>query len=253
MNTWPDEHPDRLTDLRMAVRDAAVVIAVSAALAERVRAITGVEAIHLPIGCDHRSLLESVVPRREARRILGLPEDRVIVLFVGHLLRAKGVRELADAILNLGDPFLGIFVGGGPEAGYGTGDTGRSRLLEYAGERPHEDVLCHMSAADVLVLPSYREGLPTVLVEAGSLGLPVIASSVGGIPELLGCDRGTMLPSLSAAGVEAALRGFLAGRDEAAAAAGRLQRFVVEAYDVDVNAARLLGWYRSITTDLAAR
>ncbi len=43
------------------------------------------------------------------------------MLFVGHLLRAKGVRELADAILGLGDPFLGVFVGDGPEAGYGTG------------------------------------------------------------------------------------------------------------------------------------
>ena len=246
MNVWPDEHPDRLADLRTAVRDAAAVIAVSASLAERVRAKTGVEAVHLPIGCDHQSLAESAVPRQEARRILGLPEDRVVVLFVGNLLRSKGVRELADAINDLGDPFLGIFVGDGPEAGYGYGDPGEVERLQYRGERPHEDVLRHMSAADVLVLPSYSEGLPTVLVEAGSLRLPVIASAVGGIPELLGRDRGTVMPDSSAEGIAASLRAFVAGRCDAEAAARRLQKHVIEAYDVDVNAARLLECYRSV-------
>jgi teichuronic acid biosynthesis glycosyltransferase TuaC len=103
-----------------------------------------------------------------------------------------------------------------------------------------------MSAADVLVLPSYSEGLPTVLVEAGSLGLPVIASSVGGIPELLGADRGTTLVDASAAGVAAALTRFAHDRPAAEAAAARLRDFVLREYDVDTNAARLLERYRAI-------
>ena len=65
-----------------------------------------------------------------------------------------------------------------------------------------------MSAADVIVLPSYGEGLPTVLVEAGSLGLPVIATAVGGIPELLGTDRGIVLAGPDATALADALRGF---------------------------------------------
>lgn len=252
MNVWPNEHPERLADLRMATRDAAAVIAVSVALAERVRAITGVEPIHLPIGCDHRSLAETAVPRSEARRSLGLPDDRIVVLFVGNLLRSKGVRELADAILDLGDPFLGVFVGRGPEAGYGQGDMGRKPRLTYTGERPREDVVRYMSGADVLVLPSYREGLPTVLVEAGSLGLPVIASAVGGIPELLASDRGTILSHLSAEAIASALVTFVSGREQAQAAARRLQQHVIEAYDVDTNAARLLACYRSVSSQHAA-
>jgi teichuronic acid biosynthesis glycosyltransferase TuaC len=236
----------------MAVREAAAVIAVSASLAERVRAVTGVAAVHLPIGCDHRSLAESAVPRREARRLLGLPEDRVVVLFVGNLLPAKGVRALVDAIVDLGDPFLGMFVGDGPEAGYRTDDPAAHGRLVYRGERPHADVVRHMSAADVLVLPSYSEGLPTVLVEAGSLGLPVIASAVGGIPELLGGDRGAILPRPSAEDISAALRAFLADRAAAGAAASRLQAHVLEAYEVDRNAAKLLECYRSVATTLVA-
>jgi teichuronic acid biosynthesis glycosyltransferase TuaC len=101
-----------------------------------------------------------------------------------------------------------------------------------------------MSAADVLVLPSYSEGLPTVLVEAGSLRLPVIASSVGGIPELLGGDRGTMLDEISAGSIAAALRGFADHRPEAGRAAERLRDLVLDDYDVDRNAARLAECYR---------
>ncbi len=176
--------------------------------------VTGVDAITLPLGCDHASLAACSMPRREARRLLGLPDDRVIVLFVGYLLRKKGVRELAAAILDLGDPFLGVFVGAGPEAGFGGTDPRAHGRLLYQGARPHEDVVRHMSAADVLVLPSYGEGLPTVIVEAGSLGVPVIASAVGGIPELLGEDRGTILPEVSARAVATALSAFVEGRAE---------------------------------------
>ena len=73
MNSWPDEHPERLADLRAAVRDASVVIAVSTALADGIRDVTGVSAVHLPLGSDHRALRASALPRSVARRILGLP------------------------------------------------------------------------------------------------------------------------------------------------------------------------------------
>ena len=253
MNVWPDAHSDRRADLRMAAREASAVIAVSSSLAEQVRAVTGVTAVHLPIGCDHRSLAGSAIPRREARRLLGLPEDRVVVLFVGNLLLAKGIRELADAIVDLGAPFLGVFVGAGPEAGYRADDPAARRCLVYRGERPHQDVVRYMSAADVLVLPSYSEGLPTVLVEAGSLGLPVIASAVGGIPELLGSDRGAILHRQSAEDISLALRAFVADRAAAEGAAYRLRAHVLEAYGVDRNAVELLECYRTAAASPAAR
>lgn len=246
INYWPHQRRDRLANLRAAASSASAIVAVSGPLADAVRDLTGVQAIHLPIGTDHRSLAAARLPRSGARRLLGLPDDRVVVLFVGNLLWWKGVRELADAILGVSEPVLGVFVGGGPEAGYGEADPRARGRLVYCGSQPHDIAMRYMSAADVLVLPSHTEGLPTVLVEAGSLGLPVIASRVGGIPELLGADRGTLLADVSAEGVAAAIAWFLDHRDEAQVAAGRLRELVLRDYDVDTNAARLLELYRAV-------
>ena len=184
LNVWPDLHPERMRDLRSAARAARAIITVSAPLATLAKSITGVDAVLLPLGSDHRSLSAFAMPRFAARTSLDLTTKRIIVLFVGNLIRAKGVHELADAILARGERFLGVFVGDGPEKGYGIGD-GDTDCLQYRGARPHAEIARFMSAADVLVLPSHREGLPTVLVEAGSLELPVIASPVGGIPSLI--------------------------------------------------------------------
>lgn len=245
MNTWPDEHPERRADLRTALEAAAAVVTVSGALAQRVREVTGVEAIALPLGSNHRALSAAALPRDEARRQLGLDPDRLIVLCVGFLTPRKGIREVADAILELGDPFAAVFVGKGPLAGYGLGAGLAPGRLDYRGEQPHEEVVRYLCAADVLVLASHGEGLPTVLVEAGSVGTPVIATAVGGIPELLGDGRGTIMPEVTAAAVAAALRQFQADRAGAAVAADRLRAHVRAAYDVDRNAGRLLEIYRA--------
>ncbi len=243
LNTWPDDHPDRVRDLRAAAREARAVVTVSAALAARVRVLAGVEPVHLPLGSDHRSLAALAPPRDDARAAVGLADDRLVALFVGNLLVAKGLRELVDAVTPRGDRWVAVLVGDGPERGYGSDRERFPGTVWYRGRRSHDEIATWMRAADVLVLPSHREGLPTVLVEAGSLELPVIASGAGGIPGLLADGRGAVLPEVSAAAIGAALDAFALDPAAAAAAAAQLRRYVLVEHDVDVNAGRLLELY----------
>jgi teichuronic acid biosynthesis glycosyltransferase TuaC len=245
INSWPSEHPGRLPDLRRTVREAAAVLAVSEALADRVEELSGVRPTHLPIGCDVEGLVGASQPRREARESLGLPQDRYIALFVGRLSPAKGIREFVDAVISL-DGVVGVVIGDGPEAGYGPVGTVSRASVTYVGLQPNATVAQYMSAADVLILPSYREGLPTVIVEAGILRLPVIASAVGGIPDLLGSDRGVLLPEISPAAVAEVVRRQMDDREGAAERASRLRDHVLEHHSADANARRLLAIYEAV-------
>ena len=244
--SWPAAHADDLDEYRAAVRDAAAVITVSRALGAKVEALTGTGTVTLPLGSDHARLAGLKLAKDVARRQLGVPADRTLVLFVGRLLPLKGVRELVDALLALESPFLGVLVGEGPLAGHRAEEDPRGERLRYAGGQPAEGVAAWMSAADMLVLPSYQEGLPTVLVEAGSLGVPVIASAVDGTPELLGVDRGLLLPAIDAPSIRAAILAVAADPGAAAARADRLHEHVLAEYDVDRNAVRLVDLYSRV-------
>jgi teichuronic acid biosynthesis glycosyltransferase TuaC len=245
LNNWPDHHRRRLPDLGRAMREAAAVLAVSPALAQRAEEISGVPARHLPIGSNLATLRANALPREEARVLLDLPAEAVIVLFVGTVDPDKGIDEFIDAILTLDEAFVGVIVGGGSAVGRGLDRPGAGGRLIYTGRRPNADVARFMSAADLFVLPSYSEGTPTVLVEAGALGLPIVASDVGGIPDMLGDERGAILPEISAEAVAEAVLACVDDRPTAQARAGRMRAYVDQHHDADTNAGLLAEVYES--------
>ncbi|HLV79914.1 MAG TPA: glycosyltransferase, partial [Chthonomonadaceae bacterium] len=74
------------------------------------------------------------------------------------------------------------------------------------GRRPHAEVPDWISACDVYCLPSRREGCPNVVLEALASGRPVVATNVGGVPELLNAENGILVPSEDPAALAAGLR-----------------------------------------------
>jgi glycosyltransferase involved in cell wall biosynthesis len=126
----------------------------------------------------------------ELRRHLGIPAHAPVVAFVGRLTCDKGIPELVDAFLQLGNRFphlrlllVGCFEDEDPLPL----ETRRylkthSRVI-FAGAV--QDTTAYYAIADVVVLPSHREGLPTVVLEAQAAGKPVVGAAATGIVDVV--------------------------------------------------------------------
>ncbi|MEO6953771.1 MAG: glycosyltransferase [Polyangia bacterium] len=120
------------------------------------------------------------VDRAEARRVLGV--KGMVALFLGRLIHDKGCDVLIDA-LPAGVTLL--VAGDGPEREHLERRPTRGRVRFFGTQRA-EDKARLLAAADLLVVPSRRDGAPTVVGEAHAAGLPVLATRVGGLPDLVG-------------------------------------------------------------------
>ena len=113
------------------------------------------------------------------------------ILYVGRLEPVKGVQYLVRAMKRVHDTIPDarlIIIGDGTERAMLEAlstHLGIQNHVQFGGEVPHEKVLSFMQQADVFVLPSLSEGFPMVIIEALACGLPVIASRVGGVPEII--------------------------------------------------------------------
>jgi glycosyltransferase involved in cell wall biosynthesis len=126
----------------------------------------------------------------ELRRQFGIPSDAPVALFVGRLTCDKGIAELVEAFLQLENriPNLRLLLVGSFEDGDPLPEDIHKRLETHdrvilAG--PVNDTAPYYAMADVLVLPSHREGLPTVVLEAHAAGKPVIGAAATGIVDLV--------------------------------------------------------------------
>ncbi len=188
-------------NLRWALPRARRVVAVSRPLVDAVASF-GVPRDRIdivPNGVD----AELFQPRERAvaRAELGCAGDtRRWLVYVGRLEEAKGVLDLLDAFSLLArrrsDVRL-VIVGDGDAraacAGAAAGWLGDRVLL--AGPRPFEEVPRWMAACEALVLPSWAEGTPNVILEALACGRRVVATAVGGTPDLItGPELGDLVP-----------------------------------------------------------
>ena len=156
--------------------------------------------------------------RRELRRRFELPEQEVIVAYLGRLVEEKGVRDLVEAAKRpeAGDPYLVVW-GSGPLAGLVEEAFGTGRLRgRYGGPVGRSEVANAIQAADVVAVPSrrtadWREHFGRVVLEAMFSGCAVVAYASGAIPEVAG-DGGVLVKEGDVHGLAAAIGRLL--RDE---------------------------------------
>lgn len=180
------------------------VVCVSEGQAQKVRHWCGIT--------DHRLTVIRNSARLEAfatidptarQRLLGFfrcPRISEVVLAAGRLSPEKGFSVLVDAARTICEalPTAGVVIfGDGPLRGSleaRVAELGLTGRVVLPGFRSDLDAL--IGAADVVVLPSFTEGLPNVALEASAAGVPVVATTVGGIPEVISDgETGTLVPA----------------------------------------------------------
>ena len=149
-------------------------------------------------GCDTKVFYPR--PRLAAREALGLDPESEIVVYVGRLDLRKGLMELVNAmaLLRTRRPKAHCYlIGDGPAQAELEAAVAKQRLgdvITFVPPRMSAEVAVWMGASNLVTLPSYNEGCPNVVIEALSSGRPVVATRVGGIPELMDERTGRLVP-----------------------------------------------------------
>ncbi|HEX5759217.1 MAG TPA: glycosyltransferase family 4 protein [Thermoanaerobaculia bacterium] len=249
----PSEHPpwsregvrQRLLG-RALDRRAAAVVAVSEAVRRahlergRIRAEklvvahNGVDAAAFrpPAAAQRREL------RARVRRELGLPPEALVAITVSVLRPGKGIEVLLAAARDVAAALPEarfVVAGDGPLRAaleVGAREAGVEELLRWIGFR--RDVAELLAASDLFVLPTLADALPTALLEAMAAGLPVVASAVGGVPEVVeDGETGVLVPPGDAAALAHAVAALLPRPERRAAMGERGLRRVEERFSVE--------------------
>jgi glycosyltransferase involved in cell wall biosynthesis len=213
VNEFPDLFGLR-PQIRYGFQRAQRVLAVSRAIADRV----------VELGAPRERVLVQhngvdgarfrIRDRAEARKSVGIEHDRPVIGYVGNIRPVKGSDVLIEAmdhlVKQLGNTEAELWIVGSGEieaqVRARTTALGLDSRVRFLGRQPHEAIPRWMSAVDVFCLPSRNEGCPNVILEALASGKPVVASRVGGIPELLtDGENGYLVPAEDPAALAGAL------------------------------------------------
>lgn len=212
----------------------------------------------IPNGIDTAAFAPATPAERRALRArLGLPEAARVFCYSGKLNRGKGLEFLVEAWRQLAaarpDPPLLVLVGGGGQQALGCEAALRAQVARHGLAASVvftgyvNNVADYLRAADGFLFPSESEALPMALLEAMACGLPVLASPVGGIPEVVrdGID-GRLAPVGDAAAWQAGIRDFMdrPAAAETLARAGRAR--VCEQFGIERAAAEHLRLFRRL-------
>lgn len=247
---------ERINDLtvgKLNLKDADKIIAISGATKDYVLSL-GAKPSKVKIiynGVDLNKFCPTVGKREETRKKLGIPQDAVVVLTVRRLVYKNGIDTLIDSaniVVKKNPLILFLVVGKGPDMEnirMQVTQLGIASNFRLAGFVSDDDLPSYYNMADLFVLPSKSgEGLPLVALEAMACGLPVVATDVGGIREILLEKFGRLVPSnqpelLAEAVLDFSSVDFSANKED-------LRAIVEKKFSWDVNVEKLIEIYEEL-------
>lgn len=223
---WKNKLYERLQ--RRAYRRFDAVVAVSRPLVEGlVQDGVPPQRVHLVQNAWRETTTS--LDRATARRVLGQPEDGFLIGWVGRLSAEKGPDVLVDALAHLTDlPVRVSVIGGGRELGSlgaRAEQLGVKHQLRWHGVVP--DAAYCFAAFDVFVLSSRTEGTPIVLFEAMAAGVPIVATRVGGVPDVVSPAEAVLVAPADPVALAAAIRDAYRNPSVARSRAERARRRLV--------------------------
>ena len=135
----------------------------------------------------------------EARKLLGIPVEPIVYLFVGNLIKEKGLKELIQAFQKLDESNSLLYIVGSKKSTgfveeiYSSIECTFKNRITFIDPVPQSKLVTWFQASNVFVLPSYIEGFGLVALEALACKVPVIASNVGGLTHLLKDGAGHLI------------------------------------------------------------
>jgi L-malate glycosyltransferase len=235
------------------------IIAVSHGIAETLRSEGHRRSAIMPMhnGID----LGKTRARRSAdavRRELGIASGTLLIGTAGRLSPVKAQADLLRAarqILRERDDARFVLIGDGPlrgELAVLARELGVHHACTFVGSR--HDIHDLLAALDIFVLPSLHEGIPMALLEAMALERPVVASAVGGIPEIItdGVD-GVLVPAQNNRALAETCLALGLDRDRARGLGVAARRTVEERFSHEANGEALMNAYRSVLADGSPR
>lgn len=192
-----------------------------------------------------------------AAKAAGLRKDGCFTfVFVGRLVRDKGINELVTAFKSVHErhPDTRLILVGRQENELDPLlpatllEISNNQFIHAVGEQ--KDVRSWLAASDAFVFPSYREGFPNVVIEAGAMGLPSIVTDINGSREIIiEGQNGTIVPPRNAAALEEAMEKFIEQPDYTAALARNARPLIESRYEQGYVRQCLKDFYREILNE----